>query len=125
MPAQNAKGRMAKMDANAIITIINETEFHNEILQHTQPVVVEFGADWSGACHIMAPMIEELAKAFRCQIKFCKIDVDDCELIAKQYGVRELPTYLFFKDGEIRDHIVGAIPRRALAVKLDALLHTQ
>jgi len=113
------------MAENAISTMLTGRSFQKEVLECTQPVMVEFGADWSGACHIMAPMIEELAKRFNRQIKFCKIDFDDCEPLANQYGIRELPTFLSFKNGQAIDHVVGAIPKKILAARLNALLQTQ
>ncbi|MFQ5485919.1 MAG: thioredoxin family protein, partial [Desulfobacterales bacterium] len=90
--------------------ILTDSNFQKEVLECPQPVVVEFSADWSGACHIMAPMIEELAKEFKGQIKMGKLDIDDNELIARRYGICDLPTFLFFKNGQVIDHIIGAIP---------------
>jgi thioredoxin 1 len=85
-------------------------------------VVVEFSANWSGLCQIIAPAIEELALKFRKRVKFCIIDIDDAGDVAKAYGKGKIPTILFFKKGQVVDHIVGAVPKAKIAQKLDALL---
>ncbi len=94
--------------------IISDKEFHDRVLNNDKPVVVEFGADWCGACHILAPVIQQVLIEFDRRIEYCKMDVEENGLISKEYGITNLPTLLFFKDGEVRDHIIGAIPKKVL-----------
>ncbi|MFQ5638828.1 MAG: thioredoxin family protein [bacterium] len=105
--------------------ILTDSNFQKEVLECPQPVVVKFSADWSGACHMMTPMIEELAKEFKGQIKICSLDIDDNKRVAKRYGICELPTFLFFKNSQVIDHIVGAIPKKILAARFKAMLQTE
>lgn len=113
------------MNDESTNTKLTDANFQKEVLECAQPVVVEFAADWCGTCHMMAPMIEKLAKKFKGQIKFCKIDVDDSKRVAKQYGIRDLPTFLFFREGQVIDHILGAVPKKVLAARLKTLLQTE
>ena len=101
---------------------LTDRNFKYEVLEHHKPVLVEFVADWSGLCHIIAPIIDRLADEFCEQIKFCKIDSDLNPGVKKTYGVRDLPTLLFFNEGRIVDHVVGALSRSDLSVRLENLL---
>ena len=103
--------------------IISDKEFHDRVLNNDKPVVVEFGAEWCGACHILAPVIKQVLIEFDGRIEYCKMDVEENGLISKEYGIRNLPTLLFFKDGEVRDHIIGAIPKKVLKEMIDRLLN--
>ena len=95
------------------------------MLESNQLVLVEFSAQWSGLCQIIAPILEEMALRFRTRVKFCAIDVDDDGDVAKAYGIRKIPTLLFFKDGQVVDYIAGAVPKARLAQKLEALLRSE
>ena len=99
-----------------------EDNFQSEVLEGAEPVLVVFSADWCGPCHMMAPVIEELASDFQGQTKVGKLDIDQNARIAAQYGIRSTPTLLFFKNGQIEDHVVGVVPKRLLAEKLHALI---
>jgi thioredoxin 1 len=110
------------MKENTIYILTNEN-FSREILSARQPVLVEFSTDWCGTSHIIAPIIKEMAVKFEDDIKFCKIDIDDYEETAKQYGVRRIPTILLFENGEVVDFIVGAVSREVLVKKLTLLTH--
>ena len=110
------------MKANSMFIMLTDANFRQEVLESKQPVLVEFSVDWSGACHINAPITQEMAAKFRTQVKFCKIDVDDYGDVAKQYGMQKIPTMLFFKDGRVVDHIVGLVPKTVITQKLHALL---
>ena len=92
------------------------------MLEHHQPVLVEFAAEWSGLCHIIDPIINRLADEFCGNIKFCKIDSELNPALSKTYGVRDLPTFLFFNRGQIVDHIIGAVSRRDFSEKLENFL---
>jgi len=113
------------MKENANYTVLNDANFQREVLESPKPVLVEFGAQWCGTCHIIAPIIEDLASAFEEQIKVCKMDVDAHERVSHGYGIQDLPTLLFFKNGQVVDHIVGAVPKNVIAAKIDGLLKTE
>lgn len=93
-----------------------------ELLQAGKPVVVDFGATWCGPCKKMAPIIDALAADYEGQAFIGKADVEEEEELAMQFGVRSVPTILFFKNGEVVDKQVGAVSRQVLEEKLKALL---
>ena len=86
------------------------------------PLVVDFWATWCGPCRMMAPIIEELANEYDGKVVVGKCDVEDCEELAAEFGIRNIPTILFFKDGDVVDKIVGAQPKAKLIEKINTLL---
>lgn len=100
------------------ITSENFAEYKNGNL----PLVVDFWATWCGPCRMVAPMIEELAKEYDGKIVVGKCDVEDNEEIAAEYGIRNIPTILFFKNGEVVDKLIGAQPKPKFVEKFNALL---
>jgi thioredoxin 1 len=106
------------------MTIENVTDanFREEVIAHQGSVVVVFEADWSGACHIVAPIIEDLARVFDGRIKVCKLDVTTNGGLVDAYGVRGLPTLLFFMNGKIVDSHTGIVSKEQLRMKLESLL---
>jgi len=105
------------MKGTTIHKILTETDFQKEVLENREPVVVEFGAQWCGTCHINGPVLEK----FRKEIKIFKVDVDNNENLARAYGIQNIPTLLFFKNGKVADHIIGAVPKKVLAAKIEKL----
>lgn len=104
-------------------TILTEANFQKEVLENREPVLVEFGADWCGACHLLAPILKQLHKEFNGQIKIARLDIDVCSRVAATYGIQDIPTLALFKNGRVVDQIIGVVPRPVLANKLRALVH--
>jgi len=94
----------------------------NDILNEGKPLVVDFWAEWCGPCRMIAPVIEELSKEYEGKVNIGKLDVDNNNDVVSQFGIRNIPTILFFKDGKLTDKQVGAIQKSALAAKINALL---
>ena len=84
--------------------------------------LVDFWAPWCGPCRMLAPVIDELAEEFDGKAKICKVNTDEVQDLAVEYGVRSIPTLLFFKNGEIKEPLVGAQSKTAIAEKLNSLL---
>ncbi len=93
-----------------------------EIMNSGKPVVVEFWAEWCGPCRMVGPIVEELAKEFDGQVVIGKMDVDENVETPNEYGIRNIPTILFFKDGQVVDKQIGATQKAVLAAKIQALL---
>ncbi len=86
---------------------IKGNEFKNEVLSCTDPVLVDFFAEWCGPCKRLAPTIEEIAQEYEGKIKVVKVDVDEANAVAAQYGIMSIPTLILFKDGNVSGKIVG------------------
>ena len=93
-----------------------------EAIQSGKPVVVDFWAEWCGPCRMVGPVVEELAKEYEGRVIIGKLDVDENVETPNQYGIRNIPTILFFKDGQVVDKQIGAAPKAALAAKVESLL---
>ena len=93
-----------------------------DILATDKLVMVDFWATWCGPCRAIAPAVEELAAEYEGRAVIAKCNVDECQEVPVQYGIRNIPTLLFFKGGELVDKMVGAAPKSELAKKIDALL---
>ena len=104
---------------------LTEENFQSEVLESTDPVLVDFWAEWCGACHALAPVIEEVAVDFEGHAKVGKLNIDDNMSLAMEYGIRSIPTLLFFKDGQRVDQVIGIAPKKVIADKLDSLFTEQ
>ncbi|KAA6323606.1 Thioredoxin-1 [termite gut metagenome] len=92
------------------------------ILAGDTPVVIDFWATWCGPCRMIAPLVEELAEQYKEKVTICKCDVDSNDALAAKYGIRNIPTLLFIKNGEIQDKQVGATDKATLEEKIKALI---
>lgn len=100
---------------------INDANY-KELLESGMPVVIDFWAPWCGPCRSITPIIEELATTYEGRVVIGKYNVDDESDLGVEYGIRNIPTLLFFKDGKMVDKHVGTITRDALTAKIDAFL---
>jgi len=101
---------------------VTDANFKDEVLNSNVPVMVDFWAEWCGPCKMIAPTVAELAKEYEGRMKIVKLDVDSNYQTSGTYDVRSIPTLLFFKNGQVVDKIVGAVPRGKLKEKLEANL---
>jgi thioredoxin 1 len=97
---------------------LTDSSFETEVLKSTLPVLIDFWAIWCGPCQMVSPIVEELAGEYSGKLKVGKVDVDSNPSTAMQYGIRSIPTLLLFKDGQVVEQIVGAVPKRVLVDKL-------
>ena len=96
--------------------------FQQEVLNSSQPVMVDFFANWCGPCQMMGPVIANLAEEYAGKIKIGKINVDENPGVAQTYDVATIPNLVFFKDGKVVNRVIGVVPDNVLKEKLDALL---
>jgi thioredoxin 1 len=101
---------------------ITDSNF-NEILNTEKPVLVDFWAEWCGPCKMIGPVVKELAGEYDGKAVIGKVNVDENPGTAAQFGIRSIPTLLVFKNGEVVDKQIGAVPKAVLAGKLDAQLN--
>jgi thioredoxin 1 len=102
---------------------LSEINFEQEVLKSNTPVLVDFWAVWCGPCKMIAPIVDELSVEYEGKLKIGKVDVDNHQQIAMQYGIRSIPTLLIFKDGKVVEQIVGAAPKKSLVEKLSKHLN--
>jgi thioredoxin 1 len=113
------------MKEKAVYVILTDANFKREVLEGKEGVLVEFCASWSGSCQVIEPIFENLAADFGSKVKLGKLDVGDNKRVAKEYGIQTLPTFLFFRNGHVVDHIVGAVPKAVIRAKLKALMRVK
>lgn len=99
--------------------VFTDENFEQEVLKEEKVVLVDFFADWCGPCKMMAPVIDELSSELEGIAKIGKLNVDDSPETARKYGVMNIPTLLFVKNGEVVDKIVGAVPKTSLLEKIN------
>ncbi|GAB4357794.1 MAG: thioredoxin [Oricola sp.] len=94
---------------------IDSSNFQSDVLGASEPVVVDFWAEWCGPCKMISPALEEISNEMEGKVKIAKVNVDENQDLAVQYGVRSIPMLLMFKNGEIADQMIGAAPKARLA----------
>ena len=102
--------------------VVTDSNFDQEVIQATLPVLVDFWADWCGPCKMIAPILDQLAAEYAGKARIAKINVDENPQMASQFGITSIPTLLLFKNGKVVDKAIGAVPKKVLAGKLDAQL---
>jgi thioredoxin 1 len=101
---------------------VSDDSFDTEIINGDMPAMVDFWAEWCGPCKMVGPVVEELATAYKGKVKIAKMDVDKNRKTPAKFGIRNIPTLILFKGGEVVNTIVGAQPKRALEEELKKLL---
>ncbi len=107
--------------ASPLIVTLTQENFAKEVLQSPQPVLVDFWAEWCGPCKMIAPLLDELATEYSGKVKIGKINTDEQQELASQYGIRAIPTLLFFKNGQVVNQMMGARGKRDFKTALDSI----
>jgi thioredoxin 1 len=101
---------------------LTETNFSEEVLRSSVPVLVDFWAEWCGPCKMIAPILDEIAQEYDGRLKIGKVNIDEQQALASQHGIRAIPTLLVFKNGQVADQIVGLRSKRDLKANLDRVV---
>ena len=101
---------------------VTDASFDSDVLQADVPVLIDFWAPWCGPCKAIAPVVDELAKDYAGRLKVVKMNVDDNPNTPSKYGVRSIPNLLVFKGGQVKDQIVGAVPKAVLVKAVDQVV---
>jgi len=105
-----------------MVTDVTDQDFEEQVIKSTLPALVDLWAPWCGPCRMVAPVVDKLAEKYDGRFKFYRMNVDDSPRTAARYKVMAIPTLMFFKGGEAVDTVVGAVPERVLAPKIEELL---
>lgn len=101
------------------IATLTDTNFEDEVIKSGTPVLVDFWAEWCGPCKMLGPILDELAGEYDGRVKVGKVNIDEHQKVAADYGIRAIPTLLLFKDGRVAEQIVGLRSKRDLKASLD------
>ena len=104
------------------LVTITDDNFEQEVIKSDTPVLIDFWAVWCGPCRAISPIVEELAKEYDGKVKFGKLDVDNNQQTSIKYGVRSIPTLLLFKEGKLKDTIIGAVPKGHITQRLNSAI---
>jgi thioredoxin 1 len=105
-----------------MVITLTDANFDEMVLKADKPVLVDFWAEWCGPCRVIGPFVKEIAEDYSEKVIVGKVDVDSNPGISSKYGIRNIPTVLFFKNGTVADKQVGAVPKGNLVNKVEALL---
>ena len=105
--------------ASEQVVTLSDGSFSDEVLKADIPVLVDFWAEWCGPCKMVSPILDKLAPEFDGRLKITKLNVDENRQTASQYGIMSIPTLIIFKDGQIKDQIMGALPEAKLRQRLE------
>jgi thioredoxin 1 len=105
--------------ASDAIMEVNDSNFDQDVLKSDKPVLIDFWAAWCGPCRALAPIVDELATAYEGKVKVAKMDVDRNSATPMRYGVRGIPTLLVFKGGQVKEQIVGYVPKEQIQKAID------
>ena len=98
---------------------INDANFKQEVLESELPCLVDFWAQWCAPCHMVAPVVEAIAKKYKDKLKVCKLNVDQAPRVSSEYGIMSIPTLAIFKNGKVADNIIGVVSEAELASKIE------
>jgi thioredoxin 1 len=101
---------------------VNDDAFDAEVLKSSLPVLIDFWAPWCAPCRAIGPVVEELAAQYAGQLKVVKMNVDDNPQTPARYGIRSIPNLIVFKNGEVKDQLIGAVPKAQLVKAIDTVL---
>ena len=109
------------MDNGTAVMTVDESNFDHEVTKSAMTVLVDFWAPWCGPCKMIAPVLDEIAKEKAGAVKVAKVNIDDNQSLSVKYNVRAIPALLFFKNGQLRDQVIGMTSKKDLLTRLDAL----
>jgi thioredoxin 1 len=107
--------------ANPNVVEINDANFDQEVLKSGNPVLLDFWAEWCGPCKMIAPILDEIAAEKSSAVKIGKVNVDNNQALSSRFQIRAIPTLLFFKNGEVKEQVVGMTSKKDLLTKIEAL----
>jgi thioredoxin 1 len=108
------------MENSETITL-NESNFDRELTQDDKPMIVDFWAEWCGPCKMIAPLLDEIAREKAGAVKVAKVNIDDNQSLSFKYNIQAIPALLFFKNGQLRDQVIGITSKKDLLNRLEAL----
>jgi thioredoxin 1 len=107
------------MSDNPNVQQVSDTSFDGDVMKSDKPVLVDFWAPWCGPCRSVAPIVDDLATQYKDKLKVAKVNVDESSQVAMKYQVTSIPTFILFKNGEVADRVLGALPRSEFVKFID------
>jgi thioredoxin 1 len=102
------------------VAAVRSTDFEQEVVKSDKLVIADFWAEWCGPCKMIAPLLDEIARELPDKVKIVKIDVETEPQLAQQFGIYNIPTLLFFKDGKVKEQVVGSVAKKVLVEKINS-----